>query len=194
MVAKNKSSYQKYRQSINDHIKTTKIYVALVDDDTKHEFGVISLNLFYNKHNRKTIVDENKGKFAYTEYIKLQTYKYNNKIYSLLLIKIKTGRTHQIRVHFDSIGHNVFCDKKYQLNKNNLKKECDISHRLFLHALYYKIENDIEGYVKIPIDLDKALNKMTLVKKYIDKDNAFDILYSNVLTNNIIETLHHKIE
>jgi len=190
MVAKNLTSYEKYRKNINDHIQTTKIYITLVEGETEHEFGIISSNLFYNKKLRRTNIDNNKGKFAYTEYVKLNTYNYNNSVYTLLLVKIKTGRTHQIRVHMASIGHKIFCDKKYQENKKKLSNECELSKRLFLHAMYYKIEKDTFGYVKIPEDLSKTIDKMKINKKYISTDNAFDLLYSNILTNNILEKLY----
>lgn len=183
MVAKNIKSWKKYRQNINDHVKTTKIYLALVEGEVEHEFGIIELPLYHNEQKRMTLVDKKNGKFSYTEYIKLKTYVYNDENYTLLLVKIKTGRTHQIRVHLKSIGHKIVCDKKYQNDKIKLYKECKLSKRLFLHAHYYKIEDDVEGYALIPKDLDDALNKLTLTNKYIEYKNAFDILKSNTITN-----------
>lgn len=190
MVAKNLNAYNKYRKNINEHTKTTKIYITLVEGETEHEFGVISSNLFYDKSKRTTYVDRKNGKFSYTEYVKLKTLTYKNKTYSLLLVKIKTGRTHQIRVHLYSIGHNIFCDKKYQNDNGKLKTECEISKRLFLHAMYYKIENDVDGYVKIPEDLSKTIDKMKTKKTYIIASNAFDLLNSNILTNNLLKSLN----
>jgi len=189
MVAKNMKSFIKYRKNINDHIKTTKIYLALVEGIVKHEFGIIELPLYYNEQKRVTIVDETKGKFSYTEYIKLQTLQYNNIDYTLLLVKIKTGRTHQIRVHLKTIGHTIICDKKYEHNKNKLKEQCKLSKRLFLHAYYYKIENDVDGYAKISKELDVVLNKLIIKKKHIEYQNAFDILKTNVITKNFINEI-----
>lgn len=125
----------------------------------------------------------------------MQKLKYKGKEYSLLLVKIKTGRTHQIRVHLKSIGHIIYCDKKYNNNKSILFDECKLSKRLFLHAYYYKIDKDIDSYVKIPVELDDTLNKMELVDKYVEAKNAFDILFTNVLTNmfmDFLENIKHK--
>jgi 23S rRNA pseudouridine1911/1915/1917 synthase len=185
MVSKNLKSYLKYRKDINDHIKTTKIYLALVEGFVEHEFGVIELPLYYNTQSRVTTVSKEKGKFSYTEYIKLQTLinKKTGNTYTLLLVKIKTGRTHQIRVHLKSIGHKIICDKKYENDKAKLNEQCKISKRLFLHAHYYKIENDVDGYAKIPKDLDDALNSLQIAEKNTEYQNAFDILKSNVITN-----------
>ena len=188
MVAKNMPSYIKYRTNINDHIKTTKIYLCVVRGIVEHEFGIIELSLYYNKLNRLTTVDDIKGKFAYTEYIKLQTLEYNNKKYTLLLVKIKTGLTHQIRVHLQKIGHTIICDKKYEGDKDILIEECNLSKRLFLHAIYYKIDNDIDGYAKIPKDLDYVLTKLKKIKMHLEYTNAFDILKSNMITNKFLKS------
>jgi 23S rRNA-/tRNA-specific pseudouridylate synthase len=187
IIAKNIDSYKKYRKQINDHKNTTKIYVALVNGEIKTTYGIISIGLSKNEKIHKTYPDEN-GKFSFTEYVKINTYIKDDEIYTLLLIKIKTGRTHQIRVHLKYLNHNVVCDKTY--NPNN--KSCKISSRLFLHALYYKIENDIDCYVKIPKDLDDALNSLTLLHKYINKNNAFDILKTNCLTDEVVSDLQEK--
>ena len=149
--------------------------------------------LYIDKIKRVTSIDENKGKFAYTEYIKLQSLEYKKKIYTLLLVKIKTGRTHQIRVHLKSIGHEVVCDKKYEHNKIKLNEQCELSSRLFLHSQYYKIEDDVDGFIKIPIDLDNTLNKMKLVKQFTNYNNALEILKSNVITDNFINENEKKI-
>ena len=183
MVAKNIKAHKLYRKNINDHIKTTKIYLCVVNGDIKHEFGIIELPLYTDPVLRRTVVDKKKGKFSYTEYVKLQTLTYQNEIYSLLLVKIKTGRTHQIRVHLSAIGHGLVCDKTYEKNAAKLEKQCSLSKRLFLHAQYYQIEDDVAGYAKIPQDLNNTLNKMKMTEKFIEYSNAFDILKSKTITN-----------
>ena len=65
----------------------------------------------------------NKGKLAITEYESIK----EGKNYSLVLINILTGRKNQIRVHLNSIGHNIVGDKKYGALNNPL-------NRLGLHA------------------------------------------------------------
>ncbi|MCX6813069.1 MAG: RluA family pseudouridine synthase [Candidatus Azambacteria bacterium] len=71
-----------------------------------------------------------KGKLAVTEYRVIKKYK----DYSLVEVYPKTGRTHQIRVHFASLGHPVIGDKIYGKNK----KKPEGLTRQFLHAFYLK--------------------------------------------------------
>lgn len=191
MVAKKYDYYLRYRKNINDHEKTLKIYITVVKGNIEHQFGIIALPLYKNEKTNKITVNETKGKFSYTEYIKINTYMYDNNIYTLLVVKIKTGRTHQIRVHMKSIGHIIMCDKIYETDKSILSSLCDISTRLFLHAVYYKLENDIEGVSALPKDLENALKKMKIVHKYMTLSNSITILKSNTITDKFIQDNLH---
>ncbi len=56
----------------------------------------------------------NKGKKAITNYKTLEVFENNNSpTLSLIECKLKTGRTHQIRVHMSYKGNNILGDKKY---------------------------------------------------------------------------------
>ena len=74
--------------------------------------------------------------------------------YTLLEVTIKTGRTHQIRVHLASLGHPIACDDKYgdfehnkSLNKIGLK-------RMFLHAWRLQFRHPVSG---LPVQLTSPL-------------------------------------
>jgi 23S rRNA-/tRNA-specific pseudouridylate synthase len=72
-----------------------------------------------------------KGRSAYTEYRVVEQFRG----FSLLELKIKTGRTHQIRVHLSAIGHPVVGDDVYGERQYNqfVKKHGELN-RYFLHA------------------------------------------------------------
>ena len=78
---------------------------------TPAEEGTIEGDIGRSKHDRKlmTVLPEGRGKHAVTHYKVLEYFDY----LSLVEIKLETGRTHQIRVHFNHIGHNVFGDPTY---------------------------------------------------------------------------------
>ena len=92
-----------------------------------------------------------------------------NKDFSFLEVRPKTGRTHQIRVHLKSISHPVVCDKLYGSKKSNEvrdtnydKKENLGFDRLALHSLSIKLELPNNAHITIesplPKEFENALN------------------------------------
>jgi 23S rRNA pseudouridine1911/1915/1917 synthase len=101
--------------------KVRKIYAAIVQGIPQSE-GIINTFITRDSRNRKKFtVSTNKGKHALTHYKVIRSY--GN--YSLLLLRPKTGRTHQLRVHLRSIGHPIIGDPIYGNSD---------SHTLMLHA------------------------------------------------------------
>lgn len=85
-------------------------YIALVDGVIKSNDGVIIANIDRNKKDRKLMaVSRDSGRYAETHYKVLERYKK----YCLVEYELKTGRTHQIRVHSKHIGHPIVGDLQY---------------------------------------------------------------------------------
>ena len=100
--------------TLNEQFKertTTKIYIALVDGVLKERSGKITAHIRRNPNDRKkmAICASDEGRSALTEYTLLKQFK----TCALVRITLHTGRTHQIRVHFASIGHPVVGDELY---------------------------------------------------------------------------------
>lgn len=78
---------------------------------TPNEEGTIEGDIGRSRQDRKlmTVLPEGKGKHAVTHYRVLEYFDY----LSLVEVKLETGRTHQIRVHFAHAGHHVFGDPTY---------------------------------------------------------------------------------
>lgn len=90
--------------------KVQKKYYALVWGTPQNISGTISIPIGRDKHDRKKIShNTKKGRFALTKYFTIESSIY----FSLLDIEIKTGRTHQIRVHLASLHHPIVGDKIY---------------------------------------------------------------------------------
>lgn len=133
IVAKN----DKAHISMSDKIKNrevTKIYYALVRGIVKENEATINMPIGRSQNDRKKMAIVKDGKEAITHFKVLKRY---NK-YTLLELKIDTGRTHQIRVHLSEIGYPIVGDMTYSNGKN----EFGISGQL-LHAKILEFEHPI---------------------------------------------------
>ncbi len=84
-------------------------YWAIVWGGFKQPNGIIEANLGRSKRDRKKVAVVAEGKHAATEYRVIKKLGY----LALVRLKLRTGRTHQIRVHLAHIGHPVFGDPTY---------------------------------------------------------------------------------
>lgn len=108
-VAKNDNSHVFLSEQLKDHTMNRE-YIALVKGVISENSGEINLPIGRDKHNREkmTVTTEN-SKEAVTYFEVLKRYKNH----SLIKCKLKTGRTHQIRVHMAYIHHPVEGDPLY---------------------------------------------------------------------------------
>ncbi len=131
-----------------------KIYWALVYNRFKELNGFIDSKIGTDRHvNNKMVISKN-GKEAYTSYHVL---KQNDKI-ALVEVMIKTGRTHQIRLHLSSINHPLLGDNIYGKSKEKrVMLDCHILE--FKHPLNGSImrfaSNIMEDFQTI---IDKNFN------------------------------------
>lgn len=101
---------EKAAADLSEQIKNKALirrYFCIVKGKTP-EAGVIDAKLLKDPKNN-TVEISQQGKSAVTVYRRLTTVKN----FSLLDVELKTGRSHQIRVHMASINHNLIGDKKY---------------------------------------------------------------------------------
>jgi len=111
VVAKNELALNKLASQFF-HKTSKRTYSALVWGDMKEEEGTIVGNIGRNPKNRKQMhvfPEGDQGKEAVTHYRVLERLGYVN----LVECRLETGRTHQIRVHFQYLGHPLFNDPEY---------------------------------------------------------------------------------
>lgn len=133
----------------NNEVK--KDYIAIVENKVKKD-GVITSNIGKDRHvNGKMAIARN-GKSAFTSYHIEKTY---NDV-TVLKVRIKTGRTHQIRVHLSSIGHPLLGDYLYGAKIENINS-------VMLHAKRVTFTHPFTNQVII---VDAPIHKD--MKKYVN--------------------------
>lgn len=159
VVAKSDVAHISLQEQIKDKTAIRK-YVALVDGKLPRESGEIIANVDRMKKNRKlmTVVKEG-GRYAETHYNVIAEYG----AYSLVAYELKTGRTHQIRVHSKYIGHPIVGDEPYGgstklYNKGQLLYAYSLSftHPITDEKLTFKV-NLPDYFYEILLKLDKDL-------------------------------------
>lgn len=116
MVARTQKAFDELKKMFAER-KVSKKYLALVLGKLEDKSGVIEKPIARAESRKKQVVahkrTKTKAHASVTEYEVLLEYEN----YSLVEARPKTGRMHQIRVHFFALGHPVAGDKKYSLKK-----------------------------------------------------------------------------
>ena len=173
IVAKNNFAHTHLSKQFNEHSIDRK-YIALVWGKLRPQKGEIKTFITRSSKNRQLMdVSQTKGKLAITNYKTIDIYE-NSRVPTLSLVecRLKTGRTHQIRVHMKFKGNPILGDKSY---KKKLKKLKDVDpelneiikkiNRQCLHAkslgfLHPTKNQRLFFESKLPNDLHKIVKKL----------------------------------
>jgi len=171
LVCRNQKYFEYLKHLFQKH-EIKKIYFALVwgkiDPPAGGAKGIINKPIGLKPGTtRHTVHGGKMVKEAITEYEVVKILKFKDKngkeeIFSLVKVEPKTGRTHQIRVHFAAIHYSIVGDPLYGKKGNpfGLKRQ-------FLHAQYLEFKIDENNKIKIeadlPNDLKNILNKLEAV-------------------------------
>lgn len=139
MYAKNREIAQILEDNWHD-IVFDRRYVAVVSGELEREGGTIESWLKDNKAyiTYSSPEDPGGGKYAITHYHTLKT----TPRYSLVELKLETGRKNQIRVHMQDIGHPVVGDRKYGDGSDPIGRLCLHAYRLdFYHPRTGEVMN-----------------------------------------------------
>lgn len=128
-----------------------KEYIALVQGYMQGE-GTINKPILKSDDGIRRIVHE-QGQHAVTHYKVLAA----SEKMSLLKIRLETGRTHQIRVHFSHEGHPLIGDELYGGDTSELQRQALHAIRLAFHSP--RIEEKVEVKIKPPNDIRELIAK-----------------------------------
>ena len=155
IVAKNDEAHIKMSEEIKNR-EVTKIYIALVRGIVKENEATIDMPIGRSTKDRKKMAVNKNGKNAITHFTVLKRYQK----YTLLQIKIDTGRTHQIRVHMAEIGHPVIGDCVYSNGKNEFGIQGQMLHSQKLKFKHPITGKEMELEASIPEYFVKIIEKL----------------------------------
>lgn len=162
VIAKSQKTFDHLKKQFKER-KIIKIYTALVHGKIEKDEGEINFPIERKSTGHKMAAlptttkgePTEQGRVAVTQFEIIK--RFIN--YTLLKVKIKTGRTHQIRVHLSAYGHPIVGDDLYGTRKTKEKNEKLDLNRFFLVATelsFNDLNNKIETF---KIDLPKELKE-----------------------------------
>ena len=156
VVARNLVAWQFSKKQFKQR-EVKKYYLAMAGGDLPTE-GKINMPIDRSKYSFGRFKVDEEGKMAVTEFELIKKIKIGGKIFSLIRINLKTGRTHQIRVHMNYLGWPLLGDKIYGGFMGSKLK------RPFLHATELIIREPVGGEeldfkVGLPSDLENILKE-----------------------------------
>jgi len=162
VIAKTQDSFDSLKEQFQKR-KVKKEYTALVygrigKDGDEINFPIKRSGNGYKMAAIPTAIE--KSRIAITEFKIIK--KFIN--YTLLKVKIKTGRTHQIRVHMLAYGHPVVGDNLYNTKKTREQNSKLNSERIFLVAdslSFYDLKGELQSFkIKLPKNLEEFLGEI----------------------------------
>ena len=182
LVAKNDEAHSKLSEMFaKRHVKKT--YIALVQGTLKQPNGTINVPIARDAVRRTRMTTRREGgRLAISHYKELRFIDGAYGKFTLVEVRIETGRTHQIRVHMSSIGHPVVGDTLYgaqgsiplqsTLNKKGKKPTAEEQARVslprnFLHAAKLQLSHPRTGKAlafeaPLPADLVTFMERLTV--------------------------------
>ena len=142
--------------------KVKKIYNAIVCGEPKRDSGEIRAAIARHPSHRKrmAVSDDNSGRAAYTSWRVLERLN----AATLVEAQLHTGRTHQVRVHFQFLGHPLAGDETYGARQNQRLTELTAyqAPRVMLHArelsfVHPRTEESLSFEAPLPDDFREAL-------------------------------------
>lgn len=152
LFAKDSLTLAKLDQMISTH-ELIRTYLCLAKGKFKNKKDTIHAPIGEDRHHQQRKRISKTGKDAITHYEVLKEYKG----YSLLQVKLETGRTHQIRVHLASIGHPLLGDELYGSFDQTAPRVMLHSYKAsFIHPVTHE---KIEIAKDVPFDMKQLIKR-----------------------------------
>lgn len=158
ICAKNDTAHLSLSEQIQN--KTAqRTYLAVVRGNIKNDSGTIETQIARDKNDRKkmAVVTEG-GRQAVTEYEVMERFGK----YTIVKCRLKTGRTHQIRVHMEYLGYPLVGDPKYSPMKTPFSINGQALHSLTLSFVHPRTHEQMSFEAPLPEDMKKIVTRLRL--------------------------------
>lgn len=169
VVAKNDSAHRKLAESFAAR-DLNKVYFALVHGSVKGDQGTIDLAISRDLVRRTRMTTRRaEGRHAVSHWRVIERIDGAHGKFTLVEVRIETGRTHQIRVHMQALGHPIVGDTLYgaphSIAAQSSQQEPLTLHRNFLHAAGLELTHPLTGKIlqlraPLPPELTDLLDKL----------------------------------
>ncbi len=155
VIAKNDKAHINLSKQIQER-SVRKIYTALVRGIIPEDTATINMPIGRSRQDRKKMAVRKDGKEAITHIKVIKRYGK----YTLIRVKIDTGRTHQIRVHMAEIGYPVVGDEVYSNGKNEFGIHGQMLHSTSLDFVHPITGKQMHFEAPLPKYFIEVLNKL----------------------------------
>lgn len=157
VVAKNDDAHLKLAKQLEN--KTCKrTYFALLEGVLKEDSGTISTFIGRNPKDRTKMAVLSSGREAITDFKVVE--RYEN--YTYCKFSLRTGRTHQIRVHAKHIGHPIVGDKEYGYKNQKFKLDGQLLHAAELEFVHPSTDKKVKFSCELPEYFKKILKILSV--------------------------------
>lgn len=156
IVAKNDAAHISLSQQIQSK-NAVRTYLAVVRGNIKTDSGTIETQIARDKTDRKKMaVVKEGGRDAITDYEVLERFGK----YTLVRCKLRTGRTHQIRVHMEYLGYPLVGDPKYSPMKTPFGIKGQALHSHTLEFTHPRTGERMKFEAPLPEDMHKIITRL----------------------------------
>jgi 23S rRNA pseudouridine1911/1915/1917 synthase len=167
VVAKNDAAHRRLAAQFAGR-QVKKTYLALVHGGVKHDHGTINTSISRDRVRRTRMTTRGYGgRDAVTHYKVQERIDAGYGKFTLLELRIDTGRTHQIRVHLASLGHPVVGDKLYGApseirgkNRSSISLPRNFLHSAALQFRHPRTDELLSFSRPLPAELSEFLEKL----------------------------------
>lgn len=153
IVAKNDKAHRFLSDQLKDK-SLSRIYYAIVHGNIKEDRLILDFKIARHKKNRKKMSVDSDGKEALTICTVLERFG----DYSFVKLELKTGRTHQIRVHLSHINRYILGDKDYGIKNEKFNLAGQLLHAAKLKFIHPETKDQRLIEIDLPDDFKRILN------------------------------------